>query len=318
MNKPEITLNDIGETGLIRRLTSGMIDRDDIRTGAGDDSAVVSVEGSPFDLLLTSDPVIEGTHFRKEDDPEQIGHKAVGRVLSDLAAMGGEAQWLLLDVVAPGSYSVERLDRVYKGATELGSRFGAAIVGGDTAEGKTLELHVFAVGRVPRGKAVLRSGARSGDMIYVTGALGGSDAGKHLAFEPRLKEGEWLGKQQWATSMIDISDGLATDMRHILKSSRLGAVIEISRIPIAEAAHIESGTPLERAFYDGEDFELLFTIPAVRQGEFEGAWRETFNLACTRIGVTNNEENMLTTMDERGNLKLLTGTAYEHFTDRTY
>ena len=189
-----------------------------------------------------------------------------------------------------------------------------AIVGGDTVSGSVLEFHVFGVGQVRKGGAVLRSGARVGDAIYVTGELGGSLSGKHLTFEPRIEEALWLRESGWVSAMIVVSDGIATDLDHILEQSGMGAEIAANDIPVSPAAKSAGGdrTPLEHALYDGEDYELLFTVPADRQSAFESSWADTFDLPCTRIGQILGERGpiVLVDGDRRSPLE---GGGYEHF-----
>ncbi len=283
--------------------------------GIGDDCAVVRPgRRDPFDLLLKSDPVIEGVHFAATAPAEAVGHKALGRVLSDMAAMGGEPMWALIDLVAPASVPVKRLEGIYRGISRLARRHGVAIVGGDTSRGKTLELHVFAVGRVARGRAVMRSGAKAGDVIYVTGALGGSGQGRHLRFEPRLAEGQWLAAKGWATAMMDVSDGLATDLRRMIAASGTGAVIDAERVPVAVAAKKmrDRRSPLEHALADGEDFELLFTVSRRQAATFESAWRRQFSLRCTRIGEMTGQSGSFE-IEEKGIRTTLKIRGYEHF-----
>ena len=308
------TLGDIGELAAIRRICGKLPGRGDILTGAGDDCAVVrTAPGAAVDLLLTSDPVIENVHFLPETTPEQIGHKAIGRLLSDIAAMGGDPLWALIDIAAPSSTTVERVERFYEGALAIANRHGLAIVGGDMATAREFSIHAFAVGSTPAGQALLRSGARQGDLIYVTGALGGSLEGKHLAFEPRLPQGRWL--RGLATSMIDVSDGLASDLRHLTDMSRTGAELQLDRIPIADAARKSAGphTPLEHALHDGEDFELLFTVPAARAADMERLWSGTFSLPCTRIGVMTGRTGEIQCIAPDGKTTELAGMGFEHF-----
>ncbi|MCL1909942.1 MAG: thiamine-phosphate kinase, partial [Kiritimatiellaeota bacterium] len=205
------------------------------------------------DLVLKSDCVIEGRHFTAGTEGNLIGRKAVGRVLSDIAAMGAAPRWFLVDLVAPPETPLAFIDEVHAGMMELSAKYDFALVGGDTAQGPVFELHIFGVGEVPRGEAVLRSGAKTGDGVYVTGVLGGSfKSGKHLNFEPRVREGEFLrGK---ANAMIDISDGLASELWHIAEESGVRIEIDSTKIPLADDASVEN------ALYDGEDFELLFTM----------------------------------------------------------
>jgi thiamine-monophosphate kinase len=308
------TLGDIGELDAIRRICSRLPGRRDILTGAGDDCAVVRSEpGATVDLLLTSDPVIENVHFSPSDAPEHIGHKAIGRLLSDIAAMGGDPLWCLIDIAAPPSTPVERIERFYDGALAHAKKHGLAIVGGDLATGGALEIHAFAAGSVPAGQAILRSGARPSDLLYVTGALGGSFHGKHLSFEPRLREGRWL--RGLATSMIDVSDGLASDLRHLTGMSRTGAELWIGGIPISDAArqHAAPFTPLQRAFRDGEDFELLFTVPEALAADMERRWAAEFDIPCGRIGSMTDLTGEIVCVAPDGSRTPLAETGFEHF-----
>jgi thiamine-monophosphate kinase len=309
------TLHQLGEREVIRRLAKLLPGREDVRVGIGDDVAVVKVEGSHKDFLLTSDSVIEGTHFLPDAAPEQVGHKAVGRVLSDFAAMGGEPLWALIDVVANRDMPLARLEGVYKGAAKLAEKYGLSIVGGDMAGGPELQLHVFGVGEIPKRSAVLRSGAQAGDVIYVTGSLGGSLLGKHLSFEPRLEEGLWLRESRWANAMIDISDGLATDLGHILEMSKAGAEISADAVPVSDAARAMKAnrTPLDHALFDGEDFELLFTVSSEKQQVFESSWNDVFELPCTAIGRITDRSGGIMLVDAAGKKKSLKDAGYEHF-----
>lgn len=244
----------MGEHAAIVALTANL-------DAAGDDCAVLPLDDA-CDQVLTSDPLIQHVHFTVEAAPEQIAHKAVGRVLSDIAAMGAEPQYLLVNVVAPPEQDFRTLETIYAELSRSSSHragnlldlYGVEVVGGDLAQGPVLELHVFGTGRVPKGTALLRSGAQPGDHIYVTGPLGcAQQTGRQFAFEPRMEWGRRLRESGAVTAMMDLSDGLATDLRHMLKASGVGAALESVRIP-------KVGT-LEQALYDGEDFELLFTSP---------------------------------------------------------
>lgn len=258
---------------------------DSVLRGIGDDCAVVRMAGdSARDLLLTSDPVIEGRHFLSDTPPEQIGHKAIGRVLSDLAAMGGDPLWALIDLVAPVDRSVETVEGIYRGVAETAGRHGLAVVGGDVTAGPVLELHVFAVGSVPAGTALLRSGARVGDRICVTGALGGSRGGRQFTFTPRLIEGRFLREGCWATALMDLTDGLAADLPRMVTASGVGAEIEQGTIPIHPDTRLSDRPPLRQALEDGEDFELLFTVPEDRLEALRRAWPGGGRCDFTSIG----------------------------------
>ena len=310
-----LSLNDIGELGAITRICRFLPHSGGkIICSTGDDCAVVRTEPkAKYDLVLTSDAVIVGTHFTADAKPSDIGHKAIARVLSDIAAMGGKPEWALIDLVAPGKMRVQILDEIYMGATRTARRHELAIIGGDTASGESLQLHVFAVGTVSKGQAVLRSGAKAGDLIFVTDSLGGSSLGKHLHFEPRVKEGQFLSK--WATSMIDISDGLASDLRHLITMSKAGALIETSKLPVSrEARRMKDGTSaLDHALYDGEDFELLFTVRRVMARTFLTAWQKNFPLRCTVIGQITREQGVIRIIDNNRTARHLERKGYQHF-----
>ncbi len=307
-------LGEIGELDLIRRLRRLLPSSDSVSLDIGDDVALVSA-GSDEDWALTTDPVIEGSHFLADTPAEQVGHKAVGRVLSDLAAVGADPAWLLIDVAAPKATPVARVEGAYRGAAALAESFGAAIVGGDCAGAPAFELHVFGIGRLPRGSALLRSAARPGQALYVTGALGGSLAGKHLSFEPRVREGAWLRQEGWAGALMDVSDGLATDTRHILAASNAGADLDAAAIPISGAARAmdDDRSPLQHALRDGEDFELLFTVEAERTGDFEDAWAKAHEVACHRIGTVTGNPGVLRLCHPDGRAETLDIAGFEHF-----
>ena len=249
-------VDTLGENAMVARLRrllppggAGVV------TGIGDDCAVVRPSaGGDRDWLLTSDPVIEGRHFLSDTPPERIGHKAVGRVLSDLAAMGGDPLWGLVDLVVPTDTPMERVEGVYRGLAALAGRWGLGIVGGDVAAGPVLELHVFGVGSVPRGAAILRSGAREGDVVCVTGALGGSRAGRQYTFTPRLDEGRFLREGGWATAMMDVTDGLAADLPRLAAASGVSAEIRLEDLPLHPDTRLTDRSPVRQALEDGEDF----------------------------------------------------------------
>lgn len=301
----------VAERALIEMIQSMCHSENECIVGIGDDCAVVPFGGAE-DLVLTSDPVIEGVHFTPGTAPEKIGHKAVGRVLSDLGAMGACPKWLLVNLVA-GKADEETIRRIYKGMTDLARYFGATVVGGDVAQGEKLHLHVFAAGLCPAGQAVTRRGATQGDVIYVTGSLGGSAQGHHLEFIPRVTEGCWLREQGWATAMIDLSDGLGSDLRRILEQSGVGAEIETDRLP-ASALIKNADQKVQHMLTDGEDFELLFTVKSDATDDFEAAWQNAFDLPCTRIGRITSSKGRFVLVDSSGEQAEWTGSGFEHFT----
>lgn len=284
MNKLTETLSQFGELPLIARIRSLTTTSPDVVVGIGDDCAVVRLnDNASEDLVLKSDPVIAGRHFLADTPPEHVGHKAIGRVLSDIAAMGARPRWILVNLVAPGETPLTYIDAVYKGLTTLAERHGCVVVGGDTSKGETFELHIFGCGSVPRGTARLRSGARPGDFLRVTGRLGGSlNSGSHLTFEPRVHEGEWLRER--VNAMIDISDGLASELWHLANESQARLILDASAVPLSDAAKVTKA-PLMQALTDGEDFELLFSLSPEAEATFDAEWQAAFpKLPCTRIG----------------------------------
>jgi len=309
----------MNEFELIRRLTRSLPTNSSVVVGPGDDCAVLEA-GLPDQLLLfKTDAVVEGIHFTPATAPEKIGHKALGRCLSDIAAMAGTASAALVTIALPRDFDPTFVEAIYTGMTELARRHGVAIVGGETTTnpGGTL-ISVALLGWVPRGKGVLRSGAEAGDAIFVTGELGGSLGGKHLEFEPRLAEARWLAQHFSLHAMLDISDGLAGDLRHLLTASRVGAELLAASIPISREARRAAKAggsakpPLLAALTDGEDFELLFTVATRDAVPLLDAWRKQFpKLALTCIGRIKADEG-ITIRDKQG-VRPLTAHGYVHF-----
>lgn len=299
------TLGKIGEHAAIKRLTATLGSHPDLRVGAGDDCAVTRLPDGKTDQVFTTDPMVENVHFLSSDQPERIGNKAAGRVLSDIAAMGAQPQWLLVNVVAPPEQELEVLENIYAGINAVCHRFGAVLIGGDLAQGPCLELHVFGTGTLPAGTALLRSGAQVGDLVFTTGPLGGSRAGKHLDFIPRVAEGIFLRESGRVHSMMDISDGLATDLRHILRASGVGATLDAADIP-------KNGT-LENALYDGEDFELLFTAAPENTEALQSQWNGRFAIPLSPMGRITDRANELVLQRPDGTTQVLAEKAFEHF-----
>jgi len=309
----------MNEFELISRLTRSLPTNASVVVGPGDDCAVLDV-GLPDRLLLfKTDAVVEGVHFTPATAPEKIGHKALGRCLSDIAAMAGTPSAALVTIALPPNFDPGFVEAIYTGMNELARRHGVAIVGGETTSNPGgILLSVALLGFVPRGKSVLRSGAEAGDALFVTGELGGSLAGKHLEFEPRLAEARWLAQHFSVHAMLDISDGLAGDLRHLLTASRVGAELLSTSIPISrEARRAAKARPsakpaLLAALTDGEDFELLFTVASRDAVPLLDAWRKQFpQIALTCIGRIKAGEG-ITIRDKQG-VRPLTAHGYVHF-----
>ncbi len=311
------TLDSVGERELIRLLMRERECDPRVVVGPGDDAAVVRPRAG-CDVVLKADAIVEGIHFRRDAAPRQIGHKAAARVLSDFAAMGAAPRHLLVSLAAPGRTPVARVLNIYAGLREICRAHGVSVVGGETVTASQLALHIFGTGEVARGRALTRSGAKPGDVVMVTGELGGSIRRKHLRFVPRVREGAWLAAGNWASAAIDVSDGLASDLAHIATASRVGVELDAARIPIAPDARKLRGrrNPLMRALHDGEDFELLFTVRARKRDAFLGAWRAEFDLRVTPIGViTAATGRICLTNTGADDVELRSG-GYEHFSGK--
>lgn len=309
----------MNEFELISRLTRSLPANKSVVVGAGDDCAVLDV-GLPDRLLLfKTDAVVQGIHFTSSASPEQIGHKALGRCLSDIAAMAGTPTAALVTLALPREFEPAFVEAIYSGMGTLARRHEVAIVGGETTTNpERILISVALLGWVPPGKGVLRSGAEAGDAIFVTGELGGSLAGKHLSFEPRLVEARWLAQHFSLHAMLDISDGLAGDLQHILKASRVGAELLSTAIPISRAARraakaqSPAKTPLQAALTEGEDFELLFTVAGRDAVPLLDSWRKQFPevpLSC--IGKITATEGIII-RDKQG-VRPLAAHGYVHF-----
>lgn len=272
------TLAGIGEDALIERLVR-LVPTGEALEGPGDDCAVVD-EGGEDLVLLKTDALVEGVHFLADADPSQVGWKAVARVVSDFAAMGGLPERFLVTLALPGAMELGWIEDFYRGMGNCLERYDAVLAGGETCRvpaGSAGVISIAAIGRVERGNLVTRSGGRAGDGLWVTGRLGGSSGGKHLSFTPRIAEARWLVKHFKPSAMMDLSDGVARDLPRLAKASGCGFEIERELLPVTE------GRSVEQALGDGEDFELMFTISA-SEG-LEKAWGEKFpELELTRIG----------------------------------
>jgi thiamine-monophosphate kinase len=309
----------MNEFELIARLTRALPGNKSVVVGSGDDCAILDLGIPDRFLLFKTDAIVEGIHFTPGVEPQKVGHKALGRCLSDIAAMAGTPTAALVTLALPKAYDPVYVEKLYEGLNTLARKFDVAIVGGETTSNPDRMLvSVSLLGWVARGKALLRSGAEVGDAIFVTGDLGGSASGKHLEFQPRLTEACWLAENFKLHSMMDISDGLAGDLRHLLKASRVGAELLTSAIPIAPHARkiaksdSSAKPPLLAALTDGEDFELLFTVASRDAVTVLDAWRKRFpQLPLSCIGKITAQEG-ITIRDKHG-VRPLMAHGYVHF-----
>lgn len=316
-------LKDLGEFGLIKRLAKTIsIDDAQVVAGIGDDAAVIKVDG-PKLILFTTDSLIEDVHFTHPAlTPYQIGWKALAVNLSDIAAMGGVPKHSLVSIGLPPQTSVDFVDSLYQGIKDLSNKFKVNIVGGDTVSSPQLVINISLLGEVEEEYLALRSGAKAGDKVLVTGDLGGSAAHrlakKHLPPQPRVEEGRAIVKRLRPTSMIDISDGLASDLRRICESSQVGANIWLEKIPVSEKTRQMSkqlGEDFVRlALEGGEDYELLFTVPPQRLPEL----MSEMDVSLTVIGEITDQKERLLLIDKEGKPHPLESKGYEHFEENRF
>lgn len=270
-------LSDLGEDALVARLTRDLPRNASLLVGPGDDCAVVGRRSDAVWTLLKTDCVIEGVHFTDATDFARVGWKALARNVSDIAAMGGEPRHALITVALPPELDVAKADALYAGLRECARKFHVAIAGGETARSPgPVFVSVALTGEVERVRCVTRSGGKPGDVLFVTGRLGGSLAGKHLDFTPRLREARWLTQHFKLHAMMDLSDGLGADLPRLAKASGCG--FELGEIPCTP------GCSQQDALSDGEDFELLFAVHPRQASRIEKAWPFR-NLPLTRVGV---------------------------------
>lgn len=327
------------ESEIIARIRRRSLSHDQVPVGIGDDAAVINTGGA-MDMIACSDLMVEGVHFRREwDAPGLIGHKALAVTLSDVAAMGGIAKFAMISIALPRDLSSGFIEQIFQGVFNLADSCGVSIIGGDTSSSPgSLFIDTSVIGECATGRAITRRGARIGDSIYVTGTLGASALGlllleqgirledcdkdparqralmKQLAPEPRLNVGRAIAEMNLATAMIDISDGLSTDLWHILDESGCGAIIHASEIPIDESVRSFSAKaaekdPLYLALDGGEEYELLFTARREDQNRV-AALSRSLGIAVTVIGEIVADNGLQ--LERNGVLEPLKASGYEH------
>jgi thiamine-monophosphate kinase len=289
-----------------RKLTTA-----DFPVGIGDDMAQIQL-GEDSSVLVTTDMLLDGVHFDLQKATfEQVGYKAMAVSLSDCAAMVTVPIAAVVSVALPKGYGQRELKQLHKGITAVGDKFDCALVGGDItcwSSDNPLAVSVAMLSRAAGNSPVKRSGAKVGDSICVTGSLGGAVIRKHLEFEPRVKEAIRIAQMAVLNSMIDISDGLSSDLNRICIASCVGAIIEAEQIPVSEEAQ-KSENPLISALNDGEDFELLFTLPQNECDMLLEKW--AWQVPITKIGEITDTEKMQIKMPD-GRIKDLQPGGYDH------
>ena len=248
--------------------------------GPGDDCAVLPLDTICGRLLATADPVILHRHFTVDTDPYLVGRKLLNRNISDIASMGGRPLYAVTGAVLAEQTSLKWLDEFCRGMASAAACYGIEFAGGDVSKGPEnfISMHLTLLGECQN--PLLRTGAREGDAIFVTGPLGASlESGRHLDFVPRVKEGAWLAEGGWATACTDISDGLAADLPAMAPVG-CRALLESENIPLAP----HPANTLSKALNDGEDYELLFTVPEAAVGEMSAAFNKAFGYSPHHIG----------------------------------
>jgi len=290
-------LKDIGEFGLIKGISGMFPGGRGVVKGIGDDTAALRCSKGSC-LLLTTDMLVEGVHFKPlKATPSLIGRKALAVNISDIAATGGEPRHAVVAVGAPPAMSAAYFRGIFAGIKKLAAGFKVSIVGGDTVRSEKIVVSITLTGEAKEKELVFRNGAKAGDAIFVTGSLGGSlRSGRHLKFTPRVKEARFLVKNFKPTSMIDISDGLASDIMRIAESSNVGVSVDMDSIPR------NAGCSIKAALSDGEDFELLFTASEKHAGGIIKKW--PFKTGLRRIG------NITPKGSTQGRLR---GAGFRHF-----
>jgi thiamine-monophosphate kinase len=273
-------LRQLGEDRLIERLQRVLSGDDQVLAGPGDDCAVVASACEGELLLLKSDCVVEGVHFSKRDSPAAVGWKAMMRPVSDFAAMSGLPRYAIITLIAPPVTEVKWTTQLYRGLEKAARRCDVHIVGGETSATRgPMAISVSVIGFVEKQRWTSRRGGKAGDLLFVTGRLGGSITGKHLKFRPRLAEARWLTEHFRIHAMMDLSDGLGADLPRLARASGLTFEIDKASLPR------NRGCTINQAISDGEDFELLFAIAPNESDALQKKWGRRFpRLRLTRIG----------------------------------
>jgi thiamine-monophosphate kinase len=336
-----MNLRDIGEFGFIKRISRGCLIRPEgVIRGIGDDAAAFRTDGRMVSLV-TTDLLIERVHFLREaTSAEDLGHKSLAVNLSDIAAMGGTAREAFVSIAIPEDCELEYLEDLFRGMKKLASRYAVNILGGDTTRSRTdLVINVAVYGLVQENEMLTRDAARPGDVIFTTGCLGDSRAGLHLILdqvpidtpelkalqhahlqpEPHLREGRLLAASGAVRAAIDVSDGLSSDLGHILEESRVGARIQAEQLPLSDNlrhyCHRFGKSPVEYALAGGEDYVLLLTASAERSGEVAEAFQAAFRRPLYAIGEITASGSMELVGPGAAHT-LITPSGWDHFKGR--
>jgi thiamine-monophosphate kinase len=287
---------------------------DKIPIGIGDDMAHVNLPG--HSVLVTTDMLVETVHFDlAQASLEQVGYKAMAVNLSDCAGMATVPMAAVVALALPQKFTEDQLKELYRGILQAASTYQCPLIGGDLCgcrAGDPLTVNITMLSRPGENAPITRTGAQIGDCLCVTGSLGGSYSGKHLCFEPRIKEALSLSGLAKIHAMLDISDGLSADLNRICTRSQVGAILNSQAIPVSLAAQA-SQNPLDAALNDGEDFELLFTLDETEYTRLQTDWNHPTPVTC--IGITTQDRRIRIKAPD-GNLSELKIRGYDHFSPR--
>lgn len=324
-------IKDLGEFDLIKRMSAGIVPtRRSVIVGIGDDCAAMEPSKGKVQLV-TTDMLVEDVHFRASTaEPFQIGWKSLAVNISDVASMGGEPTYAFVSIGLPRETKVEFVDALYSGMRRVANDYSVDIVGGDTVSSPQIIINIALLGEVEKENLILRAGAKTGDAIVVTGSLGGSDAGfailehdlpiegteRHLLPVPRVREGRLLARSGYVTSMIDISDGLASEVHHICEMSVKGAKVFMKDIPlfynVHQVAELTGRRPYSLALHGGEDYELLFTCHPDKVSILAEDMRKECDTPLTIVGRIVDGYS-ITIEDLSGRIIPLPPRGYDHF-----
>jgi thiamine-monophosphate kinase len=299
-----------------------------LRVGIGDDAAVIRPRKG-YELVVTTDAFLEGVHFLIDvHSPADIGYKALARATSDVAAMGARSLYFFLNLALPDSRTGKWFDSYLAGMSRAARQFGLTLAGGDTTKSPQVAINMTVIGEVLPGRAILRSGARPGDLVCVSGRLGEAELGlrmiqrgwhkrkkwkgllrKQFHPEARLEVGQWLAEKKIASAMIDTSDGLSTDLAHICEASGVGARVWATKIPKMKIPSRLGLDPLRLALDGGEDYELLFTVPRRLAGRLP---KSVHGVPITKIGEITRERKILL-VEEQGRTTPLRNQGWDPF-----
>lgn len=294
-------IKQIGEFGLIEQIKKTIKNSSSVIQGIGDDCAVVKFNQSQY-MLLTCDMLIEDVDFTKRTNPYLLGRKAIGCSISDIASKGGVPKYALVALGLSSSCKVQFVRELYRGISYWAKKYKIDIVGGDISRSKKVIIDISMQGLVDKSHLVLRSQAKSGDLIFVTGSLG--EKHKHLNFKPRLEEAQYLVKNYQINAMIDVSDGLTLDLSRLLSSSGTGATLYEKLIPLAKGCK-----DIKKALSSGEEFELLFTLSVKEAKKLLASKRSIYSA----IGEVTKERNILRLITKDRKEKVLNPKGYRHF-----